>query len=56
MKGKFTIRRSNPKFSAMAEDQAHEQNNKIVEVDGSVISILDQAQVLYHKQCLERYS
>ena len=30
----------------MAEDQAHEQNNKIVKVDGGAIGFLDQSQAL----------
>ena len=53
MKGNFTIRRSNRKFSALAEDQAHEQNNKIVKVDGGAIGILDQAQALWMFYVLE---
>ena len=41
LQGFFTVSRSNRKFSRMGIDQAHEQNNKIVKVDGGAIGILD---------------
>ena len=46
MKGYFTVRKTNRAFSAMGIDQAHEQNNKIVKIDGGVIGILDNPKTL----------
>jgi hypothetical protein len=40
-KGYFTVRKTNRVFSNMGIDQAHEQNNKILKIDGGVIGILD---------------
>eukprot|EP00794_Sanderia_malayensis_P004251 gene4251-4816_t len=40
-KGFFTIRKSNNPFSNMGIDQAHEQNNKVVKIDGGAIGLLD---------------
>ena len=42
MAGKFTISKSAHPFSAIAIDQGHEQNNKIVKGDGGLIGITDQ--------------
>ena len=40
-KGHFTFKRTNRPFSCMAEDQAHEQNNKNVKTDEGAVVILD---------------
>ena len=40
LKGKFTFQKTKRAFSCLAEDQAHEQNNKIVKIDGGAIGIL----------------
>ena len=39
--GQFTIKKSVWVFSNMAIDQAHEQNNKLVKIDGGAIGILE---------------
>ena len=39
--GYFTISKSRRTFSKLAIDQVHEQNNKLVEVDGGAIGILE---------------
>ena len=44
--GHFTVKKSNRLFSAIGIDQAHEQNNKVVKVDGGAIGILDNEQAL----------
>jgi hypothetical protein len=41
MQGNFTVTKTNRAFSSMGVDQAHEQNNKIVKVEGGAIGILD---------------
>lgn len=41
MNGNFTIKKSNHVFSNMGIDQAHEQNNKMVKIDGGAIGILE---------------
>ena len=41
LNGFFTVRKSERAFSNMATDQAHEQNNKFVKIDGGVAGILD---------------
>ena len=40
-RGHFTAKNSCRKFSSISEDQAHEQNNKLVKIDGGAIGILD---------------
>ena len=40
-KGFFTVQKTNCVFSNMGIDQAHEQNGKILKIDGGVIGILD---------------
>ena len=40
-KGKFTISKTNRKFSNIAEDHAHEQNNKVIKDDGGAIGLFD---------------
>ena len=37
----FTVRKSNRSFSNMGIDQAHEQNHKLVKINGGAIGILD---------------
>ena len=39
--GQFTINKSTRVFSNMSIDQAHEQNNKLVKIDGGAIGILE---------------
>ncbi|KAG1696942.1 hypothetical protein GQR58_006141 [Nymphon striatum] len=41
MKGHFACKKSSRKFSDIHEDQAHEQNNKLVKIEGGAIRILD---------------
>ena len=41
LNGFFTVRQSERPFSNMATDQAHEQNNKLVKIDGGAVGILD---------------
>ena len=45
-KGFFTVQKTNCVFSNMGIDQAHEQNGKILKIDGGVIGILDNPTVL----------
>ena len=40
-KGRFTYKKTDRPFFCMAEDQAHEQNNKDVKTDGGAVGILD---------------
>ena len=42
----FTVKKTNHVFSNMGMDQAHEQNNKRVKVDGGAIGILDNEDAL----------
>ena len=37
MKGDFTVKKIANKFSSMAKDQAHEQNNEMVKGDGGAV-------------------
>ncbi|XP_065670919.1 uncharacterized protein LOC136089121 [Hydra vulgaris] len=39
-KGHFTSRKTNADFSAMSDDQLHEQNNKLIKSDGGAINVL----------------
>jgi len=41
MLGKFTVKRSQSVFSAIAFDQAHEQMNKIIKGDGGIIGLTE---------------
>ena len=45
-KGYFTVKKSNRVFSNMGIDQAHEQSNKLVKIDGGAIGILDNENAL----------
>ena len=45
-RGHFTVKQSDRQFSAIAIDQAHEQNNKIVKIDGGAIGLMDDEQSL----------
>jgi hypothetical protein len=40
-KGHFTSRKANAHFSAISDDQLHEQNNKFIKGDGGAISIME---------------
>ena len=40
MKGNFTVKKTTSKFSAMAIDQAHEQNNEMVKGDGGTVGLM----------------
>ena len=44
--GKFTVTKSNRLFSSMAEDQAHEHNNKMIKDDGGAIGLFDNPSAL----------
>ena len=39
-KGNFVINKTNKPFSCMRIDQAHEQNNKLVKIDGGAVEIM----------------
>ena len=39
--GKFTVNKTRRKFSAMGEDQAHEQHNTIIKEDGGGVGLFD---------------
>ena len=39
MKGKFTINKSGRSVSAMGEDQAHKQHNKVIKEDGGCVGL-----------------
>ena len=41
LNGFFTVQKSERPFSNMATDQAHEQNTKLVKIDGGAVGILD---------------
>ena len=41
IRGHFTSKKTSRTFSAIAEDQAHEQNNKLIKIEGGAIGILD---------------
>ncbi|GBM56781.1 hypothetical protein AVEN_38348-1 [Araneus ventricosus] len=41
LKGNFVMKKSERPFSAISDDQAHEQNNKLTKSDGGAIGILD---------------
>ena len=45
-KGHFCINKTGRLFSAIGEDHAHEQNNKIIKTDGGAIGILDNKDAL----------
>ena len=45
-KGYFTVKNSSRIFSNIGVDQAHEQNNKLVKIDGGAIDILDNPNAL----------
>ena len=40
-KGRFTIQKTNRCFSRISDDQAHEQNNKVIKGSGGAIGIFD---------------
>ena len=46
LNGDFTMVKSLKRFSAIAEDQAHEQNNKLIQAEGDTIGILDNKDTL----------
>ena len=41
MRGRFTVQKTSRYFSRISDDQAHEQNNKIVKGNGGAIGIFD---------------
>ena len=45
-KGKFIVQKTGRKFSGIASDQAHEQNNKSVKDEGGAIGILHSPKAL----------
>eukprot|EP00112_Aurelia_sp_Birch-Aquarium-sp1_P003386 Seg1379.3 transcript_id=Seg1379.3/GoldUCD/mRNA.D3Y31 product="hypothetical protein" protein_id=Seg1379.3/GoldUCD/D3Y31 len=46
LSGKFTVQKTSRKFSSMATDLAHEQNNKLFKEEGGVIGILQSPKAL----------
>ena len=46
VKDHFTIKKTERSFSAIGIDQAHEQNNKSLKIDGGTIGILGNEQAL----------
>ena len=44
--GHFTVKKTNNNFSNIAIDQAHDQNNKLVKIDGGAVGILDSPRAL----------
>ena len=46
MEGRFVVNKSGKPFSCIAEDQAHEQNNKRIKGDGGAVGILDSEEAL----------
>ena len=44
--GNITVKKTSRVFSAMGIDQAHEQNNRVVKVDGGAIDIMDNESAL----------
>ena len=46
VRGNFTVNKTVRVFSGMGIDQAHEQNNKCVKIDGGAIGILDNERAL----------
>ena len=45
-KGKFVVQKTTQSFSAIAIDQAHEQNNAIVKEDGGAVGLTENASAL----------
>ena len=48
LKGHFTIKKTGNAFSAMAIDQAHEQNNAVVKGDGGAVGLTKNPSALKH--------
>ena len=48
MKGNFVVKKSKRAFSAIAIDQAHEQNNALVKGDGGAVGLMENPAVLHH--------
>ena len=46
MNGHFVFHKTSRKFSAMAHDQAHEQNNALVKGDGGALGLTDNPSTL----------
>ena len=46
MEGRFVVNKTGKPFSCIAEDQAHEQNNKRIKGDGVTVGILDSEEAL----------
>eukprot|EP00112_Aurelia_sp_Birch-Aquarium-sp1_P024416 Seg771.7 transcript_id=Seg771.7/GoldUCD/mRNA.D3Y31 product="hypothetical protein" protein_id=Seg771.7/GoldUCD/D3Y31 len=44
--GKFTVKKTQRRFSAIPIDQAHEQNNKIIKGDGGAVGLTDNPSAL----------
>ena len=51
--GYFTISKSRKTFSKLAIDQAHKQNNKLVNIDGGAIGILENEATLLKRAVAE---
>jgi len=48
LKGKFVVKKSKHAFSAIAIDQAHEQNNASVKGDGGAVGLTENPAALHH--------
>ena len=46
LNGHFTIKKTGNTFSAMARDQAHEQNNAAVKGDGGAVGLMENPSAL----------
>ena len=46
MRGFFTIRRSKREFSNMDINQTHDQNNKLMKIDGGAIGMFNESSLL----------
>ena len=47
MEGRFVFNKSGKPFSCIAEDQAHEQNNKRIKGDGDAVGIPNSEEALF---------
>ena len=46
LRGKFTVSKTGRKFSAMGDDQAHEQHNKVIKEDGGGVGLFDKSNAI----------
>ena len=50
--GKFVVHKTSNKFSAMAIDQCHEQNNALIKESGGAVALITNPGALWHVQML----